>query len=110
MRIRSKLREWVYGRCFGVAGSFPYYGTWIHFPKNCRIFKSTCRQGTFERSNVNMLCCFARRGGTLLDIGANIGLMAAPVLRLCPEVQVVSFEPSPGTLKYLERTVSNSPY
>jgi FkbM family methyltransferase len=36
--------------------------------------------------------------------------MAAPVLNRCQESCVVSFEPSPQTLKYLERTVALSPY
>jgi FkbM family methyltransferase len=45
-----------------------------------------------------------------MDVGANIGLIAAPILQRCTGARVVSFEPSPGTLKYLEKTVASSPY
>jgi len=110
VRFRSRIKEWLYGSCPGFAGSFPYCGTRIYFPRRCRLFQTTCRQGVFERDNVNLLCRLARRGGTVFDIGANIGLMAAPILRNCPNTTVVSFEPSPSTLKYLEKTISISPY
>lgn len=110
MRFRSRIKEWLYGSCPGFAGSFPYHGTRIYFPKRCEVFHMTCRQGTFERDNVNLLCLFARRGDTVLDVGANIGLMAAPILRRCPEARVVSFEPSPATLAYLHKTLATSPY
>jgi FkbM family methyltransferase len=110
MRFRSRIREWFYGSCPGVAGSFPYHGTRIYFPKGCLLFQFVCRRGGFEPENVNLLCRLASQGCTFLDVGANIGLMAAPILRMCPETRVVSFEPSPGTTKYLERTIAASPY
>ncbi len=44
----------------------------------------------------------------MLDVGANIGLMAIPVLRVCPTCRVVSFEPSPNSLPFLKRTVAAS--
>jgi len=51
----------------------------------------------------------ARDDTYMLDIGANIGLMAIPVLQLKPRVRVLSFEPSPNTLPVLERTISSNP-
>jgi FkbM family methyltransferase len=110
MKVRSQIKEWLYGSCPGFAGAFPYFGTRIHFPRECRIFKLTCRQGVFERENVELLCRMARQGGTVMDVGANIGLMAAPVLQNCPEARVISFEPSPTTVKYLEKSIALSPF
>ena len=46
----------------------------------------------------------------MVDVGANLGLMAIPVLRDCPECRVVSFEPSPGTLPFLQQTWAASPH
>src|ERR1035441_3754198 len=110
MRIRARIKEWLFGRCPGFAGSFPHYGTRVYFPQGCSSFKLICREGAFEPENVHLLCRLARQGGTFLDVGANLGLMASPVLRRCPQTQVVSFEPSPATLRYLEKTIASSPY
>jgi FkbM family methyltransferase len=46
----------------------------------------------------------------VFDVGANIGLMALPVLYEHADVTVCSFEPSPSSTPFLERTVRESPY
>lgn len=45
----------------------------------------------------------------LWDIGANIGSVALPLLRLCPNLQVVMFEPSPLNCGRLLRNLSLNP-
>ncbi len=45
------------------------------------------------------------RGGTFLDIGANIGLVAIPVTEACP-VRTLAFEPDPRTAELLRRNVA----
>lgn len=44
----------------------------------------------------------------MFDVGANLGLMALPVLHCVPESTVVSFEPSPNTAPWLRRTINES--
>jgi FkbM family methyltransferase len=44
----------------------------------------------------------------MFDVGANLGLMALPVLSSVSESKVVSFEPSPNTVPFLRRTVANT--
>jgi FkbM family methyltransferase len=106
--IRKRLRYWLYGKCPGFAGSFPYYGTRIYFPKGSLGFRATCEQGIFEADNVGLLRKLVRPNTTYFDVGANIGLMAVPILDGCPNCMVVSFEPSPNALPYLRRTVAES--
>src|SRR5437867_7877616 len=108
MRWRGRLKYWLYGSCPGFAGSFPYYGTWIHFPKGSLSFRAVCDQGVFEANNVRLLQRLVKPNTAYFDVGANIGLMAIPILQQCPNCMVVSFEPSPNTLPYLQRTLSES--
>ena len=106
--IRKRLKYWLYGKCPGFAGSFPYYGTRVHFPKDSISFRAACEQGIFEADNVRLLQNLVKPNTTYFDIGANIGLMAIPILHGCSNCLVVSFEPSPNILPYLQRTVSES--
>lgn len=46
-------------------------------------------------------------GGTILDIGANIGIMTASLARRFPEAQVFSFEPIPNNAEALEKVVKH---
>lgn len=46
----------------------------------------------------------------MFDIGANLGLMAIPVLSAVADSRVISFEPSPNTLPCLRRTVAGSAF
>lgn len=108
MRLRKRLRYWLYGRCPGFAGSFPYYGARVHFPKGSMGFREACLQSTFEASNVRLLQHLVKPQTTYFDVGANIGLMAVPILHACPSCAVVSFDPSPNSLPYLRRTVAGS--
>jgi FkbM family methyltransferase len=39
-----------------------------------------------------------------IDVGANIGLISIPILRNVPRSRVLSFEPSPNSSPYLQRT------
>lgn len=47
-----------------------------------------------------------RRGDTVLDIGANIGLSAMLFADSCPEVTVIAAEPVPVTYRCLERNLA----
>src|SRR5882724_11570282 len=108
--IRKRLKYWLYGQCPGLAGSFRYYGTQVHFPKVSMSFRAACEQAIFEADNVRLLQNLVKPNTTYFDIGANVGLMAIPILHGCSNCLVVSFEPSPNTLPYLQRTASESSF
>ena len=110
MNSRKIAKYWLYNWCPGLAGRFLYYGTRVHFPRGAGIFRVVCQQGIFEPEIINALTRLTRPGGTVFDVGANIGLMAVPVLRSCPTCRVVSFEPSPNSLPFLQRTARESAY
>jgi FkbM family methyltransferase len=110
MTFRKAFKKWLYGRCPGFAGKYPYFGTYIHFPAKSVVFNLVCEQGVYESENLNMLQQLARPGTWFFDIGTNVGLMSAPILQLMPTCHVLSFEPSPNTLPFLRRTVAGSPH
>jgi FkbM family methyltransferase len=110
MTFRKKLKYWLYGSCPGLAGSFPYYGTRLHFPKGSLSFRAACEQGIFEADNVRVLQALVKPETFLFDVGANIGLMSAPVLYHVRDARVVAFEPSPNTLPFLQRSIEMSPF
>lgn len=110
LTFRQAFKLWLYGHCPGFAGAFPYYGTTIHFPKGSILFEEACRQGIFEHENVRLMLALAQPGTTIFDIGCNIGLMSVPLLTEKKTCRVVSFEPSPNVLPYLQKTVAESPY
>jgi FkbM family methyltransferase len=108
MQLRKIVKKWLYGSCPGFAGAFRYFGTKIYFPKGSHIFHEACAQGVFEADNVDVLRRLVKPNTWFFDIGANIGLMAVPIVTGVPGCQVLSCEPSPGVLPYLRRTVSES--
>jgi len=108
--VKKKIRKWLYGKCPGFAGAFPYYGVKVYFPKNSLIFQLACEQSVYEHENIKMLLSLIKPDTVYFDIGANIGLMSIPVLRTLPNCRVVSFEPSPNALPFLLRTAEGSRY
>ncbi|MDQ3006441.1 MAG: FkbM family methyltransferase [Chloroflexota bacterium] len=108
------LRKWVkyllYGFCPGFAGRVPYFGTVLFFPRKSITFRAVCEQGIFEADNVRLLQILIRPNTWLFDVGANIGLMSAPVLHAHPSSRVLAFEPSPNVLPYLQRSITASPF
>lgn len=92
------------------AGSFPYFGVKVYFPKNSHLFRLACEQGVFEKDNVWLLSNLIKPNSVYFDIGANIGLLSIPLLQACPDCKVVSVEASPNSLKFLQRTAKESPF
>lgn len=110
MTLRKRIKSWLYGSCPGFRGSFLYFGSRIYFPTNSLSFRAACQQGIFEHDSLRSLFSQVRPDTWMFDIGANIGLMAVPVLQREPRVRVLSFEPSPNTLPSLHQTISASPH
>lgn len=109
MNIGRIAKRWLYGHCPGFKGILPYWGERVHFPAGSVIFELACAQGIFERENMRLLQAAVRPGTWYFDVGANIGLMSAPLLQTEPTLQVVSVEASPPTAAYLARTIAGSP-
>lgn len=62
------------------------------------------RDGRWSPSLVDLLAGLLRGGGTLIDVGAHVGLVAIPVVARTPAV-ALAFEPEPGNAAYLRRNV-----
>ncbi len=110
MSFKKWIKYLLYGKCPGFSGCFPYYGVRVHFSKGSLSFKSACEQGIFEADNVAVLQALVQPDSIMFDVGANIGLMAIPVLKYEPTCKVISFEPSVNTLPSLRKTIANSPF
>jgi len=105
---RVTPRQWAKYHWYNRRGVFPYFGCRVYFPKACSAFQVVCQQGIFEAPNVRILQRLCRPGACMFDVGANLGLMALPVLSAVRESRVVSFEPSPNTLPFLKRTIADA--
>jgi FkbM family methyltransferase len=110
MSVRKSFKKWLYGSCPGFAGSFPYFGTRVYFPKGSLSFTAACEQGVWENETVRLISSLVRPQTTYLDVGANIGLTSIPILAGCPDCQVISFEASPNVLSFLQQTEAASGY
>jgi FkbM family methyltransferase len=110
MGLRRQAKYWWYTSVPGVAGRVPYYGTTVHFPPRAPVFRVMCENGRFEPDIIDRLVELTRPDTTVFDVGANLGLMAIPVLHGCQSCRVVSFEPSPNSLAFLRKTVAGSGY
>lgn len=110
MNLRCQVKQWLYQYCPGLAGAFPYFGTKIYFPQESSNFRQVCQQGIYEKDNILFLMSLVRPGSVYFDIGANIGLMAAPILHRWDSCKVVSFEAAPSTFRFLQQTAQASPF
>jgi FkbM family methyltransferase len=84
----------------GAAGSFfgPLYDQ--------SVIKTYLRTGAWSDNIVGLLQrFFAADGGTLYDIGANIGLVSVPIAR-DPRIRVVAFEPDPHNCDLLRANIA----
>jgi FkbM family methyltransferase len=109
MNLKRHFKRWLYGRCPGFKGVLPYFGERVHFPPGSLIFELACAEGIFEQDNLKLLQAALRPNAWYFDIGANIGLMSAPLLATEPTLQAVSVEASPRTARYLAQTIAASP-
>ncbi len=108
MSLKCHFKRWLYGQCPGFKGRLPYFGERLFFPPGSVLFDLACAQGIYERGNLRIMQSALRPQAWYFDIGANIGLMSAPLLDAEPTLQVVSVEASPVTASHLARTVTSS--
>jgi len=109
MSLKRHFKRWLYGQCPGFKGRLPYFRERLYFPPDSVVFDLACAQGIYEHDNLRIMQAALRPQAWYFDIGANIGLMSAPLLDAEPTLQVVSVEASPRTASYLARTIAASP-
>jgi len=108
--VKAATKYVLFGLCPGLRGKFDYKGTRVYFPKGSIIFRLACETDTYEPEVTECLCRLAKPNQLFIDIGANIGLTSIPVLQRVDASRVLSFEPSPNSLPYLERTKRESAF
>jgi FkbM family methyltransferase len=87
-----------------------YHGQKVFLPRAGYSDLVLQEYGAYELLNSRILKQLARPHSWVLDVGTNLGLMTIPVLADCPEVQVLSFEPSENAQKYLRQTMQESSF
>jgi FkbM family methyltransferase len=63
-------------------------------------------EGTWSSELVGLLAGLLAGGGTLLDVGAHIGLVTIGVARSCPAARCLAFEPAPDNHGLLLRNLA----
>jgi FkbM family methyltransferase len=108
MSIRKTAKRLIYRYCPGVAGSLPYFGTRVFFPRKAFIFDLCCDEGIYEAQLLTQITGVIKPGSWYFDVGANVGLMSVPILKLLTDVHVLSCEPSANSRQHLAKTWSRS--
>ena len=67
-------------------------------------------RGIYEQNLLDQILGVIKPGSWYFDVGTNVGLMSVPVLHTMKDVRVLSFEPSPNSRPYLQRTWKESPW
>jgi len=99
-RIKKLVSQWL--------GYYPYFGEKIYYPPGSVIVNAACEEGIYESANLYIINDLVRPRSWYFDVGANIGLLSLPILKMNKEVSVLSFEPSPNTVSYLRKTIASS--
>lgn len=108
MNLKRRFKRWLYGSCPGYKGVLPYFGERLHFPPGSILFQLACEEGIFEQQNLRLMQAALRPNTHAFDVGANIGLMSAPLLATESTLRLVSIEASPVTASYLAKSVGES--
>lgn len=69
------------------------------------ISRAYLHEGVWSPAMLDLLTSALARGGTLVDIGANIGLTTVPIAKL-DGVRVIAFEPHPLNLRSLRASLA----
>jgi FkbM family methyltransferase len=83
------------------------YGIFEGSPRDRVVLAEYRQLGYWAKELVDLMVerLFAGGGGTLIDVGANIGLVCVPVLERT-QARGICFEPEPENFSYLQRNVS----
>lgn len=64
--------------------------------------------GTYEPETIAAILAHLPRGGTFVDIGANIGAITLEVARKRPDAHVIAIEASPAIVPYLQHNIERN--
>jgi FkbM family methyltransferase len=64
--------------------------------------------GAYERPTVKFLASSLPKGGTLIDVGANIGALAIPIAKERPNASIICIEADPKLHRVLRENVKNN--
>lgn len=108
--IKHFIKTFLFKRYWNIKGNFPYFNQKVYFPKDSIIFLRAVDEGIYENENVSIINQLTKKGTTILDIGANIGLMTIPLLSHHTDVEIISVEASPNSFPYLLKTKNQSSF
>jgi FkbM family methyltransferase len=77
------------------------YGVMLNLSPNEYIDNIIVREGFYESEVTEEILSALEDGGTLWDIGANIGIHSIAAKKLLPDITVYSFEPNPKIINQL---------
>lgn len=109
-RIKTFINKKIVNPAENKRGWFNYMGYKVFFPYNADLFQRVKRgEKVYEHGLVKMINRQLKNNTFYFDVGANIGLLAIPFLNYNKTISVVSFEPSPNTFGYLQKTAVEGP-
>ncbi len=90
--------------------SIKYKGFRAHYTRGTTIVRRIQLHGVYEPELTHAIIREIRTLGvtSMLDIGANIGLMTLNVLHACPEVRIHAFEPGPHQAGLFKQTIETN--
>ena len=107
--LKKEIKLNVASRYWNYRGRFKYYAQTVYFPKNSIIFRRAVKEGIYEHDILSIIFPLIKPGTEVFDIGANIGIMAIPMLTFDKSIRVISAEASPNSLPFLKKTNLLSP-
>jgi len=69
------------------------------------VMRQIYLKGVYERNTMRHLIKLARPDMTFMDVGANIGAYTLTMAKHLKQGKVISFEPNPRTINYLQRNI-----
>lgn len=108
--VRQMMKKLIRGASLRRTGYFPYFGEKVYAPAESHLFDRVCQEGIYEQRNVQIIQSLVENDSYYFDIGANIGLMSIPFLKLNDKLRVVSVEASSGTIAHLQKTWDQSSF
>ncbi len=102
--IKRAIKVNIAQHYWNIIGKFKYYNQTVYFPRNSIIFKRAINEGIYEHDIIKIIIPLVKPHSEVFDIGANIGLIAIPILMSNYNIKVISIEASPNSLPSLIKT------
>jgi FkbM family methyltransferase len=86
--------------------SFEYHGFTVYYSSGSRVVERVREHGSYEPDVIGAILAALPVDGLLLDVGANVGLVALAVVAQVPTASVVAWEPGRRQHDQLARTIA----